>query len=151
MLCVMFGWISPSGSGDFEISSMYFRHFVNISPWIMVWLFIWTNLNPPHPRIVPSFVEIGLLVLKKKIFKYFNVCSLFRDYLPLEKNGARHFNNLESSLPKDALYQVWLKLAQWFLRRRWKCEKFTDGRTDRQTTDDRWSEKLRWAKNETKL
>ena len=26
--------------------------------------------------------------------------------------------NLESPLPKDALCQVWLKLAQWFWRRR---------------------------------
>ena len=51
---------------------------------------------------------------------------------------------LESSLPKDTLYQVWLKLVQWF-RRRWKCEKFTDRRTDKQTTDERWSEKLTWA------
>ena len=31
---------------------------------------------------------------------------------------------------KDALCQVWLKLAQWLLRRCWKCEKFTDGQTD---------------------
>ena len=27
-----------------------------------------------------------------------------------------------------SLSQVWLKLAQWFWRRRWKCEKLTDGR-----------------------
>ena len=28
-----------------------------------------------------------------------------------------HLNKLESSSPKDALWQVWLKLVQWFLRR----------------------------------
>ena len=33
--------------------------------------------------------------------------------------------NFEYPSPKDALCQVWLKLAQWFWRRRWKCEKFT--------------------------
>ena len=58
-------------------------------------------------------------------------------------------NFQESPTPKDALCQVWLVLAQSFWRRRWKCEKFTDrqtdGRTDRQTTDDRWSEKLTWT------
>ena len=37
------------------------------------------------------------------------------------------------SLPNDALCKVWLKLAKWFWRRRWKWEKFTDGRTDGQT------------------
>ena len=46
-------------------------------------------------------------------------------------------NKLESPSPKDALCQVWLKLAHWFWRRRWKCEKFTDGQTDGQKTDDR--------------
>ena len=29
-----------------------------------------------------------------------------------------HLNNLEYPTPKDALLQVWLKLVQWFLRRR---------------------------------
>ena len=36
---------------------------------------------------------------------------------PLEKGGALHLNKLESPSPKDALCQVWLKLAQWFWRR----------------------------------
>ena len=29
-----------------------------------------------------------------------------------------HLNKLKSPLPKDALYQVWLKLTQWFWRKR---------------------------------
>ena len=57
---------------------------------------------------------------------------------------------LESPSSKDALCQVWLKLAQWFLRRSPKrkslqtdgrtdrpTDRRTDGQTDRQTTDDR--------------
>ena len=58
---------------------------------------------------------------------------------------------------KDALCQVWLKLTQWFWRRRWKCEKFMPitGRPRRtMTTDNRQimirkahlSLLLRWAK-----
>ena len=35
----------------------------------------------------------------------------------------------------DHSTKVWLQLAQWFLRRSLKCEKFTDDR--QQTTDDR--------------
>ena len=31
---------------------------------------------------------------------------------------ALHLNNLDDSSPKDVLYQIWLKLIQWFLRRR---------------------------------
>ena len=36
----------------------------------------------------------------------------------MEKGGALHLIKLESPSPKDALCQVWLKLAQWFRRRR---------------------------------
>ena len=55
---------------------------------------------------------------RRRFFNFFNVFSLFRNYLPLEKGGGLHLNKLESHSPKDALCQVWLKLAQWFWRRR---------------------------------
>jgi hypothetical protein len=83
---------------------------------------------------MPSIIEIGLLVLGKKILKKnFSVFLLFCDYLPLEKSNLLHLNNLEPLPPKDDLCQVWLKLAQWFWRRSRKCKR---------TTDNRRSEKL---------
>ena len=39
-------------------------------------------------------------------------------YLPLEKGVALHLCKFEFPLPKEALCQVYLKLAQWFFRRR---------------------------------
>ena len=53
----------------------------------------------------------------EKIFKFRHVFSLFRNFLPLEKDWALYLNKFEFPLPKDALGQVWLKLAQWFWRR----------------------------------
>ena len=50
-------------------------------------------------------------------FKISSMYLLFRNYLPLEEGVALHLNKLESTSPKDALCQVWLKLAQWFWRR----------------------------------
>ena len=50
-------WISffvtsrNSWEEDFKTLSMYFPYFVFISPWKRVWPFIWTNLNPLHPRM----------------------------------------------------------------------------------------------------
>ena len=54
MLCAKFGWnwLSGSGEEDFLISSMYFHYFVIISPWKRPGPFIWTNLNPLHPRML---------------------------------------------------------------------------------------------------
>ena len=55
---------------------------------------------------------------RRRFFNFVNVFSLFRNYLPLGKDGALHLNKLESPSPKDAFCQVWLKLAQWFWRRK---------------------------------
>ena len=46
---------------------------------------------------MPSLVETGSVVPEKKIFKFVNVYSLFRNYLPMEKGGALHLNKLTSS------------------------------------------------------
>ena len=54
----------------------------------------------------------------KRFLSFINVFTLFRNYLPLEKGGALHLNKPESPSPKNALCQVWLKLAQWFWKRR---------------------------------
>ena len=100
-----------------------------------------------------SLVEIHPVVLEKRIFKfrlcifcYFVIISPWKWawLFILKKNWI--------SSPKDALCKVSLKWAKWFFRRRWKCEKFTDGQTDggmgRWTdgqTDNSRSENLTWA------
>ena len=57
---------------------------------------------------------------RRRFSNFFNVFSLFCNYryIPLEKGWALHLNKLKSSSPKGALCQVWLKLVQWFWRRR---------------------------------
>ena len=57
----------------------------------------------------------SLLVLERMIFKFVNVFSLFRNYLPFEKDGTLHLNQLDF---KNDFCDVWLKLSQWFWRRR---------------------------------
>jgi hypothetical protein len=81
-----------------------------------------------------------------RFLKIFSEFLLFRYYLPLGKGVVLHLYNSEFPLPKDDLWQVWLKLAQRFWRSR-KCKSLqTDvRRTDRQTTDKERSEKLTWA------
>ena len=88
---------------------MYFRYFVIVFPWKRVWPFIWSNLNPLHPR-TPQWFLTG------RFLNFVNVFSLFRNYLPLEKGVAIHLYKLEFPSTKDVLCQVWLKLAQWFWR-----------------------------------
>ena len=148
-----------------DFSSMYFRYFEIISPWRRAGLFIWTNLDPLHQRcIVPSFVEIGEVVLEKN-FKYcqyifapwnwtnlvilyprmycakfgWNWRSRVYNFLNVFSMFRNYFplNILDFLLPKHALCQVWLIF--------WKMRQGQQQRQRRQTTDKLWSEKLTWA------
>ena len=101
----------------------YIITLIKRKPLLIYWEFIGSSFEQTwipfiHGCFVPSLVEIGLVVLEKRIFIFINVFSLFRSYLPLEKDRALHLNKLEFPSPKDAFCQVWLKLVQWFCRRR---------------------------------
>ena len=58
---------------------------------------------------VSSLVDIGPLILEKKIFKFcqcFFAIISFIYYLPLEKAVTLHFNKFELPSPMDAFCQV---------------------------------------------
>ena len=78
------------------------------------------KLQSPSPEdaLCQVWLKLALSFWRRRFFNFVNVFSLFRNYLRLEKGRALHLNKLESPSHKDALYQVWLKLVQWFLRRR---------------------------------
>ena len=99
------------------------------------------KLESPSPTAKDALCQVWLKLAqwfwRRRLLNFVNVFSLFRNYLPLEKGGALHLNKLESPSAKDALCQVWLKLAQWFWRRRRKCEKVTDRQADEKTEDAR--------------
>ena len=57
---------------------------------------------------MPSFVEIGS-VWKRKLKK--KILLFYYYYLPMNEGMLHHLNKLEFPLPKDNLFQVWLKLA----------------------------------------
>ena len=88
--CVKFGCVSGE---DFLKFVNAFSLFIIISPQKRVWVYVHLN--------------------KRKIFLLFHI-----NHLPLEKGVALHLNKFEYTSPKNALCQVWLKLDQWFSRRR---------------------------------
>ena len=81
--------------------------------------FNWKNFKLLHPCMLCA--EIGRNWPSGSI-EDFQISSIvffkFHYYLPLEKGGALCLNKHEFSSPQDALCHVWLKLAQWFWRRR---------------------------------
>ena len=143
MLCAKFDWNWPSGSGEEDFFNFVnvFSLFGNYSPLEKDRVLHLKKLDSPSPKNALSQVwfKLALWFWRRRLFfNFVNVYSLFHNYLPLEKGRALPLKKLEFPLSKDALWQVWLKFAQRFWRRRWKCEKFTK-------TDKFWSEKLTWA------
>ena len=68
---------------------------------------------------VQSLVKFGLQILEKIHSNFVDVFLLFCYFPMFKKDKTLHFKTLESPshIHVDALCQVWLKLAQWFLRR----------------------------------
>ena len=137
-----------------------FLYFIIISPDKRQWSFIWTNLNPLYWRMLCT--KFGWNrpsgSCEEDFFNLDNVFSLF-PYSPLRKGQGPSFEKLEIPSTKDILCQVWLKLAKWLWRIRWKCEKFTTPPTMMTTTmidngqilirKAHLSLRLRWAKKFT--
>ena len=71
----------------------------------------------PKDALCQVWLKLAQWFWRRRFFNFVNVFLLFRNYFPLEKGGALHLNKHESPSPKDALCQVWLRLAQWFWRR----------------------------------
>ena len=107
--------------------------------------------------ILPNLVEIGPVVLEKKIWTSCQFIFIISQLSPLWERCGPLFEQTWILFTQGYLVPF---LAQWFWWRRWKCEQFTDGRTDtrtdRQTTDAgdqraHLSFQLRWAtKQKTK-
>ena len=140
-----FGCHLPNGSGeDFPILSMYFSisllspRWKGSGPLFKYWNYFTQGC------FVLYLVEIGPLVLEKNfkscqsIFNYFPIISPCERVWPCIWKKNIHVPSLAEIVPV-------------FWRRGWKCEKFTDSKTDGQRTIDdqkaNLSFQLRWAKN----
>jgi hypothetical protein len=55
-------------------------------------------------------------------------------------------HNFQGGPPKDHSTKVWLQLAQWFMRRRLKCEMLMDGRRTKSNGNSSHGLKARWAR-----
>ena len=103
-------WLSVSGEEDFLISSMYFHYFVIISPWKRVGPFICTILNPLHHRMHCD--KFGWNWLSGSGKEDFKTSSMYFGYFVIISPWI-----LNPPSSKDALCQVWSKLAQKFFKR----------------------------------
>ena len=100
----------------------------------------WTNLGLLHRRMLRCQVWLKLVLwfLRRRFLNFVNIFLLFVIISPWKRAGLFIWTNL---IPFTQgcfnLCQVCLKFVQWFLTRRWKCEKFmTTTQTTTTTTDN---------------
>ena len=82
---------------------------------------------------VPILVIFGSSNMEKIIWNFVSVYLHFINISLANERGSS-LNKLEFPLPRDVLFQVWLKLAKWSWRWRWKCEMLATTTTT--TTDN---------------
>ena len=104
------------------------------------------KLESPSPKDTLSAVWLKLskLCWRRRFFNFVNVFSLFRNYVPLEKGGAPSFKQTWIPFTRGCFVPSLVEIGPVVLDKKMKMWKVYR-RTDRQTTDDRWSEKLTWA------
>ena len=137
MICAKFRWNWHRGSREedfffnlnFKILSMYFHYFVIVSPWKMVWSFIWKKLNSLHKD---ALYEVWLKCPScswEKDSKFRQCIFAILKYLPLEKGVALHLNKLEFPTPKGAFSKFRLNWpnGSWEEDEMWEVYKRTTG------------------------
>ena len=139
----------------FSVLSMYFCYFVIISPWNRVGLFIWTNLNPLHPRMLSAkFGWNWSSGSWEEGFIKFCQCNFTISPLsPLGEERGPAFEQTWIPSTQGCFVPSLVEIGQVILEKKLKMWKVYR-RTDRQTTDDRQqvirkahlSFQLRWAK-----
>ena len=91
----------------------------------------------PKDAICPVWLKLALCDSGQEDFV--NVFSLFRNYLPLEKDRAPHLNKLDSPSPKNALCELSLvnigsvvpeKMEMWKLYRQIYIRQMNDRRSE---------------------
>ena len=101
--CAKFGWNWPSNSGeDFKILSLYFCYFM-LSPLGKFGALHLNKLESPliKDTLCKVWLKLAQWFWRRRFLNFIDIFSLFPNYLPLEKVGALHFNNLKSPSPKD--------------------------------------------------
>ena len=95
-----------------------------------------TLVDLPSPMICAKIEPQGSIGSGEKGFKGFYHIWAWR---PSYSMDCDHFKYLSFPKPKEAPYEIWPKLAQQLLQRRCHLKMLTDGHTDGQTTDKKWS------------
>ena len=121
----------------------------NIINFIIIYCFLHLKkLESPSPKdaLCQVWLKLAQWFWRTEFFNFVNIFSLFPNYLPLKKGGALQLKKLNPLHPGILCAKFGRNWPSGFGEEGENVKSLqTDRQTDRQTTDDRWSEKLTWA------
>ena len=138
-LCTMFGWHWLLGKNIFSTSSMYVCYVYIISLWKRAWSTLHLKkLKFVHPREPKDVLcRVWLKLALWFWIRSFRQCIFVMTLLsPLGIGRDLLFEQIWIPFTQGYFAPGLLKLAQWFCRRKRKCEKFTTKTTTLSTTMD---------------
>ena len=114
------------------------------------------NLNKlespsPNDALCQVWLKLAQWFWRRSFFNFINLFLLFSNYLPLKKAGSFFWTNLNPLHPRMLCAKFgwnWLSGSGEEVENKYTDrpkDGRTDGRTNRQMTDDRRSEKLTWG------
>jgi hypothetical protein len=109
-----------------------------------------TSLVQDHPMIIPAKSQFNWLggFWLEDFFKFEPIRTRYWPWQPCWISDLHQKHKSGRGPSNEHLWQVWLKSVLRFQRRRVKCEKLTDGRTDAYQWQKLTWPMARWAKNE---
>ena len=122
------------------------------SRWRPSWMEVWPSwisnrqtihkfsTEPPNDHSCKVTIQLAWWFLTRRVLKFQPIRTRYWFWQPYWISDLHQKHKSGRGPSSEHFWQVWLKSVQWFQRRRFKCEKLTDGR--RTLTHDKSSHGL---------
>ena len=88
-----------------------------------------SSLVQDHPMIIPAVtIQLAWWFLTRRFLKFQPMRTHYGPWQPCWISNQHQKHKSGRGPSNEHFWQVWFKSVQWFQRRRFKCEKLTDGR-----------------------
>ena len=100
------------------------------------------STGPPNDYSCKVTIQLAWWFLTRRFLKFQPMRTHYGRWQPCWISNQHQKQKYGRGPPNEHFWQVWFKSVQWFQRRRFKCEKLTDGRRRRMPSHDKSSHDL---------
>jgi hypothetical protein len=104
------------------------------------------STGPPNDHSCKVTIQLAWWLLTRRFLKFQRTRTHYAPWQPCWIVNQHQRHKYGRGPSNEHFWQVWFKSVQWFQRRRFKCEKLTDGRrtpSHDKSSHDLWPGELR--------